>query len=437
MSNIPADWYPDPDQPKAWWRWWDGVEWTSELEEMFYEDMKPKRRPAERVQPIQVVSPEQTYEYNDIQNQIASARQELAVVNGEVADARIFVELGIRNYVHPADTSVALADRLALVKERYKQLAKSKRDAYSIDLHFNGSSKDGDTFSKDIKMLAVNLYNSDVENIIKTARTDATLYINRARATAAKIERFGRMMQLKITDEYQRVREEEITLAVLHKQALEAEKEAERERKEVLREQAKVEAEIKKQKEKLQKESSHYGNVIAKLQADLLLAQQQGTVDANALAAKESELQDARNKMHEVEEEVKKTDFRAANIRAGYVYVISNIGAFGEHVVKIGMTRRLEPSDRVKELGDASVPFRFDTHALIFSDDAVSLEGMLHDAFDSQRVNLVNRRREFFYTTPQEVLNVLKSHQVNIVEFSEHATADEFRESQRNRQISN
>ncbi|MFD0043761.1 GIY-YIG nuclease family protein [Pseudarthrobacter scleromae] len=92
---------------------------------------------------------------------------------------------------------------------------------------------------------------------------------------------------------------------------------------------------------------------------------------------------------------------REANIRAGYVYVISNIGAFGENMVKIGMTRRLEPMDRVNELGDASVPFRFDVHALFYSDDAVTTEAMLHRTFAEQRVNKVNLRREFFRVTPQ------------------------------------
>src|SRR6201999_1244228 len=93
-------------------------------------------------------------------------------------------------------------------------------------------------------------------------------------------------------------------------------------------------------------------------------------------------------------------DFRIANIRAGYVYVISNIGAFGPNIVKIGMTRRLDPMDRVRELGDASVPFRYDVHALHFSEDAVGVEAELHRRFAHGRVNRINLRREYFYTTP-------------------------------------
>lgn len=98
----------------------------------------------------------------------------------------------------------------------------------------------------------------------------------------------------------------------------------------------------------------------------------------------------------DLEKALKDVDYRAANERAGYVYVISNIGAFGEGVYKIGMTRRLEPKDRIDELGGTSVPFRFDIHALIFSDDAPKLETALHNAFADKRVNMVNGRKEFF-----------------------------------------
>ena len=112
------------------------------------------------------------------------------------------------------------------------------------------------------------------------------------------------------------------------------------------------------------------------------------------------------------------------------MYVISNVGAFGPDVVKIGMTRRLEPMDRVRELGDASVPFRFDCHALFFSNDAVSLENALHHRFAEQRVNLVNLRREFFYATPAQVRQaVAELGNDHLLEFTEDPEALEWRAS--------
>jgi hypothetical protein len=119
-------------------------------------------------------------------------------------------------------------------------------------------------------------------------------------------------------------------------------------------------------------------------------------------------------------------------MRLGYVYVISNLGAFGERMVKIGMTRRVTPEERVRELGDASVPFRFDTHALIFSEDAVALETALHQRFADRAVNQVNRHREFFYATPAEVRQALLELNFGdniVVEYDEQTPADEWRRS--------
>ena len=113
----------------------------------------------------------------------------------------------------------------------------------------------------------------------------------------------------------------------------------------------------------------------------------------------------------------------------GYVYVISNVGAFGPNVVKIGMTRRLEPLDRVHELGDASVPFRYDVHVLHFSDDAITLENELHKAFADRRVNFVNERREFFFATPAEVREILMQKAGGILEFNQNPAAEEYFQS--------
>ena len=106
-------------------------------------------------------------------------------------------------------------------------------------------------------------------------------------------------------------------------------------------------------------------------------------------------LEQVRQKMLELDNEEKVIDYREQNAKAGYVYIISNLGAFGENIYKIGMTRRLEPMDRIDELGDASVPFSFDVHALIFSENAPELETKLHQRFHSTRLNKLNSRKEF------------------------------------------
>lgn len=120
-----------------------------------------------------------------------------------------------------------------------------------------------------------------------------------------------------------------------------------------------------------------------------------------------------------------------SNQKAGYVYVISNIGSFGEGVYKIGMTRRLDPMDRVRELGDASVPFGFDIHAMIFSDNAPKLEAAIHKAFENRKVNMVNTRREFFRVSLDEIKDTINKNFDGSVDFIETADAEQFRESEK------
>ena len=122
-------------------------------------------------------------------------------------------------------------------------------------------------------------------------------------------------------------------------------------------------------------------------------------------------------------------DYREAN-RAGYVYIISNIGAFGENIYKIGMTRKLEPEERIAGLSGASVPFRFDIHAMIFSNDAPKLEAALHNAFADRKMNLVNGRKEFFMVTLEEIKKVVQENHDKTVEFLNVAEAQQYRESE-------
>jgi hypothetical protein len=137
-----------------------------------------------------------------------------------------------------------------------------------------------------------------------------------------------------------------------------------------------------------------------------------------------------KGKLDDVDVAIKDVDYREANQKAGYVYIISNIGSFGEGVYKIGMTRRLDPMERVRELGDASVPFNFDVHALIFSDDAPKLEAALHREFASRKINIVNQRREFFRVSLEEIEKVVKENYEKTVEFDVVPDAMQFRTSE-------
>ena len=143
------------------------------------------------------------------------------------------------------------------------------------------------------------------------------------------------------------------------------------------------------------------------------------------------------NNLLDVDKALQDLDYREANHRAGYVYIISNIGAFGENVYKIGMTRRLDPEDRIAELSGASVPFRFDIHAMIFSNDAPKLETALHNAFADKKINLVNGRKEFFRVSLEEIKKVVKENYDKSVDFINVPEAEQFRTSEMIRKKNN
>ena len=219
-----------------------------------------------------------------------------------------------------------------------------------------------------------------------------------------------KLQELHLAHEYQVKRQEE--------------KEAARQAREDQREQEKLEREIREARARIEKERRHFVAAIQKLQQRLDAAT--GQQEREDLQARINEIT---NQNSQLDEEEKQLDYREQNARAGYVYVISNIGAFGEGVFKIGMTRRMEPMDRVDELGDASVPFRFDVHALVFSDNAPALEARLHSHFASGRLNKVNGRKEFFRADLTEIESVIRANYDSVVEVIHAAPAEQFRES--------
>ena len=202
-------------------------------------------------------------------------------------------------------------------------------------------------------------------------------------------------------------------------------KEQARQEQAAIREQMRQEAEerraLEQEKKKIEKEEQKYKNELEKLKEQIQSANEAETSALNArIIELESKLSDVAVQRDNIT--------KLQNGKAGNVYVISNLGSFGDKVFKIGMTRRLDPQDRINELGSASVPFKFDVHCFIFSEDAVTLETKLHQILNSQRVNKVNLRKEFFYSTVDEIENLV--HQIEpTAEFNKTMLAEEFNQS--------
>lgn len=217
---------------------------------------------------------------------------------------------------------------------------------------------------------------------------------------------------------------EELNLVHTYEQKKEQEREQQKAIKEQMVEEEKVRREIERQKAKLEKDQAQCSNEINKLIG--YMQKTQNDVEKQLYIDKIKELED---KLKQLEADKATVLEREANVRAGYVYIISNIGSFGENIYKIGMTRRVEPMDRIKELGSASVPFEFDVHAMIFSDDAPALETALHQTFEKQSVNRVDLRKEFFRVSLDEIEAVVKDNYNNTVVFTRIPVAKEYNET--------
>ncbi|GAB1644270.1 DUF4041 domain-containing protein [Krasilnikovia sp. MM14-A1259] len=337
-----------------------------------------------------------------------------------VQEAAMLQEAGLYEYVHPLDDAIAYKSRLDHLKEKIKSMARGNTAVQATTSWLvNGSERDGMAMVRDFSKLMLRAYNAEADNCIRTVRPHRLhAVMDRLTKVRDTIARLGKTMDIEIASDYHQARIKEIRLTADYLGKVEEEKERVRAQRERQREEDRAQREFEREKARLIKERAHYQAVLARMHT-------QG--DTTSAAQLEDKLVEIAGAIHGVEQ-------REANIRAGYVYVISNIGAFGPDMVKIGMTRRLEPTDRIRELGDASVPFRFDTHALIFSEDAVGLESRLHQALAGRKVNLVNQQREFFYAAPAEVRDVLANIAgQHLLEYHEVPEALEWHASRRDR----
>lgn len=292
----------------------------------------------------------------------------------------------------------------------------------------NNSKTKGKKMVGDIGRLLMRAFNGECDEIvskIKYANIDRSL--DAIDKSYAAVNKFGRVLGIFIPEQYRELKRREALLAFEYAQKKEEEKEALRAERERQREEAKLQKEIAEARKRLEKERKQYQSAYDDVLQRLQTATGQERAD---LEEKEAEL---RGKLNDVKAAVEDVDYREANQRAGYVYVISNIGSFGPDVYKIGMTRRLDPMERIRELGDASVPFAFDVHALMFCDDAPKLEASLHRAFEDRKLNMVNQRREFFHVSIEEIEMVILKNYDKTVEFTEVPDAEQYRISEQMR----
>jgi len=366
------------------------------------------------------------------QTDLEAARSQLQDVQEQILGAEDTVQLESFALYEPKyqfTNSIDYKNRLDEIREDQKRTARGLSaevdawDNYAVEF----TKAQWKKLRKDALKLALRSFNSEseycVDNVKFSNLEKMEERIRRSFETCNKLLKAvdawwkdivleRKLQELYLAHEYQTKRQEE--------------KEAARQAREDQREQEKLEKEIREARAKIEKERRHFTSALQKLQLRLGAATDQQERDD--LQTRINELSSQNSKL---DEEERLLDYREQNARAGYVYVISNIGAFGEGIYKLGMTRRLEPMDRVDELGDASVPFRFDVHALVFSDNAPALEAKLHSHFAAGRLNKVNGRKEFFRADLKEIEAVIRANYDAVVEVVHAAPAEQYRESLR------
>ena len=325
-------------------------------------------------------------------------------------------------------TSQEYKSHLDSVRNRQKAMIKSAEAATgNMNWTVNNSNAQGRKLVNDMIKFVIRSFNNEADVCVDNVKFDnVELGEKRILKSFETCNRLGKIMSVEISRSYLSLKLDELHLAHEFQIKKQEEKEEAKRVREELREQQKLEQEIRAAREKIAKERKHFTTAMRDLQARLDKVESEE--ERAALLVKLAEVEAGRA---ELESEEKLIDYREQNAKAGYVYVISNLGAFGEGIYKIGMTRRLEPMDRVDELGDASVPFWFDVHAMVFSNNAPALEAKLHEHFAAGRLNKVNGRKEFFRADIAEIESVIRENYDAVVEVTHEAPAEQYRESLR------
>lgn len=362
----------------------------------------------------------QRTEADALQQRMQQLRADLQALD-EQADLQGF---GFYQPRYSFDTSVSYQLELQLIREQQKRMIAAKTAATcEAEWTVNGSVVEGRKQTNQTLKLMLRAFNGECDAAVARVKyNNVTVMEARIRKAYEVVNSLVVVQRATLASAYLELKLKELYLAHEYQEKLQAEKEEQRQIREQMREEELAQREIEKARLDAEKEEKRYADALRRAQEDVATAN--GAKQTKLLA----EIQQLQLKLAQASTNKERALSRAQLTRSGHVYVISNIGSFGEDVYKIGMTRRLEPMDRVRELGDASVPFQFDVHAIIYCDDAPTLENTLHRAFHERRVNQVNHKKEFFRVSLPEIADAVRQHHAEI-EFTLAAEAADFRKT--------
>lgn len=362
--------------------------------------------------------------YKEKKNTYDSLIHQISIYDDDVE----LLELGFYEPHFDFDTAEQFKEKIRECKERQKDLLGLKDASGAIycttEWTVGNSKVEGKKMTDRGIRLTARAFNNECEAAIANCTwKNANKMEARINKAFEAINKLNESNTIIISNKYLQFKIEELRLTHEYKEKKQREKEEQAEIKAQMREEAKVEAEFKKAEQEAIREEARFSKALVTARKELESANDETRTKL------EEQIAQLQADLEAAEQKHQRAQSMAEQTKQGHVYVISNIGSFGENVYKIGMTRRLEPMDRVKELGDASVPFSFDVHAMIHTNDAPSLEKELHRIFDNNRLNMVNRRKEFFQIDLSDIKQAVKNFDIDDAEFIETAVAQDFNET--------
>lgn len=356
----------------------------------------------------------------DISQKVEILKKEIV----SLTDENNLLEFGFYEFRYNFERSEDYNYMLEMTKSAQKSMLMSKTAAIcETEWIVEGSKKDGKKITDNILKLALRAFNGESDAAISKVKfNNIQVMETRIKKSFENINKMISYFNCFLSEEYYKLKIEELQLTYEYYKVLEAEKEEQRRIKEEMREEEKAQRELEKAKLEAEKEEQRARKALEKAEEKLK------TAHGEEINKMNEEIEKLKLALEEAKKNQERAKSMAQMTKSGYVYVISNIGSFGENIYKIGMTRRLEPMDRVRELGDASVPFNFDVHAMIFSENAPQLETNLHKEFYNNRVNKMNDRREFFKVELDKIKEIAEKYKAN-VKFTMIAEAEQYRQT--------
>ncbi|HEO7007526.1 TPA: DUF4041 domain-containing protein, partial [Streptococcus agalactiae] len=333
------------------------------------------------------------------QSELKALQKEVIVLNDDLD----LQEYGFFERKYKFSDSTKYKEELETLRKRQKQLVKDKKAGVIVrPMLLDNSKSKGRAMQNQLIKAMIRGFNGEVDaHLVKVTATNLSKKVDAVVKSFNQLNKMYSRNLVCLSNDYLELKISELQLAVEYELQKLEEKELLREQRAKEREDKKLQAELAAKRKQIEKDRKHFKQMLDNVEELLKTANEEEKEKLNLQLA---EYQDKLSELDELEEDI---DYREGHATAGYVYIISNIGAFGEDVYKIGVTRRLDPMERIRELGSASVPFQFDVHALIFSEEAFSLEKELHNRFEKNKINKVNGRKEYFKVPFSDIKAVL------------------------------